>query len=86
MSNASWRLGRTSRRKQLLECCKDTILQNRQREERNDEGKGKRRKMKRMVYNHHRYLYVTPWVPRVLGLKQRDEVIIMNLGRAVVHM
>ena len=27
------------------------------------------------------YLYVTPWVPRVLGLKQRDEVIIMNLGR-----
>ena len=42
--------------------------------------------MKRMVYNHHRYLYVTPWVSRVLGLEQRDEVIIMNLGRAVVHM
>ena len=42
--------------------------------------------MKRMVRGHHRYLYVTPWVPRVLGLEQRDEVIIMNLGRAVVHM
>ena len=41
----------------------------------------KRRKMKRMVLGHHTYLYVTPWVPRVLGLKQRDEVIIMNLGR-----
>ena len=41
-----------------------------------------REKKRRMVIN----LYVTPWVPRILGLKQRDEVIIMNLGRMVVHM
>ena len=46
------------------------------------EGRGDREKKRRMVIN----LYVTPWVPRILGLKQRDEVIIMNLGRMVVHM
>ena len=48
--------------------------------------KGKKGEEKEKERGWSPHLYVTPWVPRVLGLKQWDEVIIMNLGRAVVHM
>lgn len=49
-------------------------------------GMKKERKKEKDERRVHGYLYVTPWVPGVLGLKQRDEVIIMNLGRMMVHM